>query len=217
MGNEDLVITQHKDSTRHSRRSAEESKRIILDAVRRHIETSGAISLKVLAISKETGLAEMTIYRLFKNREGLIAEALVEMWHDYVSVDIERGIQALSDTPAEVITPEFLASLMVMPSTPGGRDHRWLRIQILAAVANMPGLKTRISEEIQTETALLNELVAVIGKKIGGPVQAPSIRIMTYLLLAIPFGFVLDDLQEQPLNDEELHDFWVEFFVRFRS
>ena len=45
------------------RRSAAETKRIVLDAARRRIENEGAVSLKISDIVRDTKIADVIIYR----------------------------------------------------------------------------------------------------------------------------------------------------------
>ena len=103
------------------RRSADETRRLVLDAAVDWIEENGSASLKVVDIARASGVSEVLIYRYFDDRQGLLTAALVDLWERYMIEPLDAARQMIADLPTEAFTPEFLASIGVQPSTEAAR------------------------------------------------------------------------------------------------
>lgn len=66
-------------TTKRQRRSADETRQIILDAAVSWIEQNGTAGLRVVDVSRSCGVSEVLIYRYFTDRSGLLTAALVEL------------------------------------------------------------------------------------------------------------------------------------------
>ena len=195
------------------RRSAAETKRIVLDAARRRIENEGAVSLKISDIVRDTKIADVIIYRHFGDRRGVIIEALCEFWLEFTRANLDEARRVVHQALSRGVTGSLMASLMVRPEDPVYRRRRWLRIQTLAAAQEFPELLERIAVEQRLANDELEDLLEEIRIKNGReplPVAVESIRAA---MLGSTIGYVLDDTAGPSLTDEMQIRFWSHFFV----
>ena len=201
---------------KRARRSGEETRRIVLDAARQQIERAGAITLHVAGIARETGISQTLIYRHFGSRSHLIEETLLEMWRASVEEareEAEALLARLGDLPAGSITAEQLAEVMLVPRAGSNPTVRQLRVQILAAAAELPDLRSRLAA-LQRELDDVTERMIVSGLAALGvqtpPVGVPMLRV---LISALALGYAVDDLRgADAIDDAEVRRFWTVLF-----
>ena len=68
-------MSLQESNLRKPRRSAAETRSIVLDAAVGWIEENGSSSLKVSDIARNSGVSEVLIYRYFTDRQGLLTAA----------------------------------------------------------------------------------------------------------------------------------------------
>ncbi len=205
-----MTVTERSGSRR---RSAAETKRIVLDAARRRIEAEGAVSLKISAIVRDTKIADVIIYRHFGDRRGVIIEALCEFWLEFTRANLEEARRAVHQAPEGRVTASLMASLMVRPEDPAYRRRRWLRVQTLAAAQEFPELLERIAAEQRLANEELEDLLEEVRLKNGlGPLPVPAQSIRT-VMLGTSISYVLDDAAGPSLTDEMQLHFWSHFFL----
>ena len=203
------------DRSSKSRRPGSETRRLVIDAARRRIESDGAVSLKISDIVRETGIADVIIYRHFGDRRGVIVEALAEIWLEFTRANIADARQVIHSAPDGGVSASTLASLTVRPENPNYRRRRWLRVQTLSAAQEFPELRERIATEQALANDDLQDLLEVIRRKNGmGPFPVPVETIRANVIGA-SIGLVLDDLAGGSLTDEAQMAFWRHFFVSF--
>lgn len=200
-------------SPRRRRRSADETRRIVLDAAVEWIEENGSASLKVSDIARTSEVSEVLIYRYFNDRQGLLTTALVDLWERYMTQPLDAARQMIADLPTEAFTPEFLANIGVQPSTEAARKSRWARLQVLAASPENPELRAMIKESQSRISAEHESLIELVRSKMPGR-HLPSVRLMRMLNQNVMFGFVIEDLVDDPVSDEELREFLTMFYSR---
>lgn len=201
---------------KRTRRTGEETRRIVLDAARQQIERAGAITLHVAEIARETGVSQTLIYRHFGSRAHLIEETLLEMWRASVEearAEAEALLARLGDLPAGSITAEQLADVMLVPRAGSNPTIRQLRVQILAAAAELPDLRSRLAT-LQRELDDVTERMIVSGLAALGvqtpPVGVPMLRV---LISALALGYAVDDLRgADAIDDAEVRRFWTVLF-----
>lgn len=206
-------VTAPQTISSKTRRSANQTRALVLDATIEWIEEHGSSGLKVVDIANRSGVSEVLIYRYFDDRQGLITAALVELWERYMVQPLTKARQMINDLPTEAFTPEFLVSLGVQPSSDEARKSRWARLQVLAASPESPELRAMIRDSqarINEEHELLIELIR---SKMPGA-HLPSVRIMRMLNQNVIFGFVIEDMVDNPISDEELREFLILFYRR---
>ena len=198
---------------RRQRRSAAETKTIVLDAAVDWIEENGSSSLKVSEIARGAGVSEVLIYRYFADRQGLLTAALVELWERYMVHPIAVVREMIAGLPTGALTPELLASFALPPSSDRARKTRWANLQVLAASPENPELRAMIKESQSRNNAEHESLITLIRSKMPGR-HLPSVRMMRMLNQNVIFGFVIEDLVDDPISDEEFQEFLVMFYNR---
>ena len=196
---------------RRRRRTADETRRLVLDAAVDWIEENGSSGLKVVDIARASGISEVLIYRYFDDRQGLLTAALVELWERYMIQPLDAARQMIADLPSEAFTPEFIARIGVQPSTEAARKSRWARLQVLAASPENPELRAMIKESQSRINAEHESLIELVRSKMPGR-HLPSVRMMRMLNQNVIFGFVIEDLTDDPVSDEELVEFLTMFY-----
>lgn len=195
------------------RRTADETRALVLDAAVDWIEENGSSGLKVVDIARASGISEVLIYRYFDDRQGLLTAALVELWERYMVQPLDAARQMIADLPSEAFTPEFIARIGVQPSTGAARKSRWARLQVLAASPENPELRAMIKESQSRINAEHESLIELVRSRMPGR-HLPSVRMMRMLNQNVMFGFVIEDLVDDPVSDEELREFLTMFYSR---
>ena len=198
---------------RRRRRTADETRALVLDAAVDWIEENGSSGLKVVDIARASGISEVLIYRYFDDRQGLLTAALVELWERYMIQPLDAARQMIADLPSEAFTPEFIARIGVQPSTEAARKSRWARLQVLAASPENPELREMIKASQSRINAEHESLIELVRSRMPGR-HLPSVRMMRMLNQNVIFGFVIEDLVDNPVSDEELRDFLTMFYTR---
>ena len=206
-------MSLQESNLRKPRRSAAETRSIVLDAAVGWIEENGSSSLKVSDIARNSGVSEVLIYRYFTDRQGLLTAALVELWERYMAHPISAIRAKVADLPDDTFTPELLASLAVAPSSDHAQKSRWARLQVLAASPENPELRAMIRKSQSRANDEHESLIELIRSKMPG-VHLTSLRMMRMLNNSVIFGFVEEDLVDDPISDQEFHDFLVMFYSR---
>ena len=206
-------VSDAAPGSKRRRRSADETRAIVLDAAVAWIEENGSANLKVVDIAKASGISEVLIYRYFDDRQGLLTAALVELWERYMTQPLDDARRLIADLPDEAFTPEFLVSISVQPNSDAARKSRWARLQVLAASPENPELRRMIKESQSRINREHESLIELIRTRMPGR-HLPSARIMRMLNQNVIFGFVIEDLTDEPVTDEELNEFLVMFYDR---
>ena len=206
-------VSDAAPESRRRRRSAEETRTIVLDVAVAWIEENGSANLKVVDVARASGVSEVLIYRYFDDRQGLLTAALVALWERYMIQPLDDARRLIADLPDEAFTPELLVSLGVQPNSEAARRSRWARLQVLAASPENPELRAMIKESQSRINAEHESLIELIRSRMPGR-HLPSVRIMRMLNQNVIFGFVIEDLTHEPVTDEELNEFLRMFYDR---
>lgn len=200
-------------TTKRQRRSADETRRIILDTAVTWIEENGSANLKIVDIARASGISEVLIYRYFTDRQGVLTAALVELWERYMTAPLDEARHLIVDLPEDAFTPGLLITLSIRPNRDIERRRRWARLQVLAASPENPQLAQLIRETQTRINREHEELIALIQERMPGH-HVVSPRMMRMLNQAVSFGFVMEDLSDEPIDEEELDAFLLEFYRR---
>ena len=200
-------------ATKRVRRSADDTRRLVIDAAVSWIEEHGSANLKIVDIARSSGVSEVLIYRYFTDRQGVLTAALVDLWERYMTEPLDQARAMIENLPDDTFTPEFLVSLGLRPNRDIERRRRWARLQVLAASPENPEL-ARLIRETQTRINREHEsLIDLIRSRMPGR-HVPSARIMRMLNQNVMFGFLLEDLADDPISEDELDEFLLEFYRR---
>ena len=121
----------------------ETSRRAILESARQEIESKGILGLRVAEVAQGAGTSVTQIYRFFRDRDGLLAQVLGDMYEEFHDRAVRLFLDAI---PAEgPLTVESLA--LALPSPTMSYTHRMHehRMQIMAASVTNRDLKDRVT------------------------------------------------------------------------
>lgn len=193
-------------------RTAGNSKAAIVAAARDEIERTGILGLRMAEVASRAGVSDTLIYKYFGDRNGLLTEALAEMWHEYVSSNLEAARSAIRGLSDEELTPEVFAATKARPSDDEQRRRRWMRIQILAASLEIPELRRRLGEEQRRVQSAFEEISNEHRERLEHDGFAVDARVEGIITMAAGIGLVLSDLlEDDALTDEESVGFWTAY------
>jgi len=193
------------------------SRERIKSAARQELNDSGILGLRMEVVAEKANVSVPLIYKYYKNREGLLTEVLSELYdgdsYEKLSAYVEIFEQIESPT-IDDITIMFATvqqSFRVL--------SRWKRLQILAASAEIPELRTRLTaihlNQQQRVVDFLEIAIRAVGSK--NP-EATEESISAAVALAPPlaslimtqsFGSVLDDLVDYEDREAAAEDMKV--------
>lgn len=129
---------------------AEANRGAILQSARREIEDKGILGLRVAEVAEGAHSSITQIYRFFRDRDGLLAQVLGDMYEEFHDRAVSMVVDSLS---AHVqLTVEILAQALPSPTNAYTHRRHEHRMQIMAASVTNPDLKERLSRV--TESAL---------------------------------------------------------------
>ena len=112
----------------------------ILAAALNELRRNGSVGFRIDAVLAETGLSVGNVYHHFKNRDGLLRAAFLQVLQEVVEYDtavleeLERRSTSVDDVLAG------LRQLTVVTQQPERRDLRWLRVEAMAVARHDPEL-----------------------------------------------------------------------------
>jgi AcrR family transcriptional regulator len=208
-----LFQVSDNTATKRVRRSADDTRRLVIDAAVSWIEENGSANLKIVDIARVCGVSEVLIYRYFSDRQGVLTAALVELWERYMIEPLDQARAMIENLPDDAFTPELLVKLGIRPNLEVERRRRWARLQVLAASPENPELAQLIRETQNRINREHESLIDLIRTRMPGR-HVPSARVMRMLNQNVMFGFLLEDLTDNPVSQDELDEFLLEFFER---
>jgi len=195
------------------RRTADETRALVLDAAVAWIEENGFASLKVVDIARSSGVSDVMIIRHFSDRSGLLTAALVELWKRHMAEPIKQARAIIESLPDDQITVDLLVDLGIHPNEEFRRRRRWARLQVLAASPELSELADLIKDTQNRANREHEELIDYVRSRMPGE-HFPSSRMMRMLQQSIALGFVMEDLTDSPITDDELDEFLRVFYQR---
>lgn len=130
----------------------------ILESARKEIETKGILGLRVAEVAQGAHTSITQIYRFFRDRDGLLAQVLGDMYEEFHARAVAMVIEAVPD--GQPVTVEILAR--ALPSPTNAFTHRMHehRMQIMAASVTNPALKERLTLVTESVLARWEEVLA---------------------------------------------------------
>ena len=134
---------------------SQSSRDAILASARREIERVGILGLRVADVASGADSSITQIYRFFKNRDGLLARVLGDMYDEFT----ENAVSNYKDR-IETINPltiDALVDAIPYQLTPESMRIQELRLQILAASTTNEPLRQRLEVCSRNLLTLWNE------------------------------------------------------------
>ena len=178
-------------------------------AARQELSDSGILGLRMEVVAEKAQVSVPLIYKYYKNREGLLTEVLSELYDG----DSYEKLAAYAEVFEQMESPtvDDIAILFATVQQGFRSLDRWRRLQILAASAEIPELRTRLAaihlDQQQRVIDFLGVAIRAVASKYPGTTDESleaAIKLaapLASLIMTQSFGSVLDDLVE--IEDRE--------------
>ena len=186
-------------------------------AARQELSDSGILGLRMEVVAEKAKVSVPLIYKYYKNREGLLTEVLSELF----DADSYEKLAAYVEIFEQMESPTIddIAVLFATVQQSFRSLDRWRRLQILAASAEIPELRTRLAaihlEQQQRVVDFLEIAIrAVASKNPGSTEESISAAValappLASLIMTQSFGSVLDDLVDYEDREAAAEDMKV--------
>ena len=186
-------------------------------AARQELSDSGILGLRMEVVAEKAKVSVPLIYKYYKNREGLLTEVLSELYDG----DSYEKLAAYADVFEQMESPTIddIAVLFATVQQGFRSLDRWRRLQILAASAEIPELRTRLAaihlDQQQRVVDFLQIAIRAVASTYPGTTEE---SISAAVALALPlaslimtqsFGSVLDDLVDYEDREAAAEDMKV--------
>ena len=186
-------------------------------AARQELKDSGILGLRMEVVAEKAQVSVPLIYKYYKNREGLLTEVLSELYdgdsYEKLAAYVEIFEQMESPTIDDI-------AILFATVQQGFRSlDRWKRLQILAASAEIPELRTRLAaihlDQQQRVIDFLEIAIrAVALRNLGTTEESISAAValappLASLIMTQSFGSVLDDLVDYEDREAAAEDMKV--------
>jgi AcrR family transcriptional regulator len=178
------------------------------------IEKNGIVGLRVANIAKQAGVSVPLVYKLFGDREHLLATVLSESIETFYLTDI-NNIRALVENSESNITVELLLQALPMPSDAFRLKQRKLRMLIFAASYESPKLRKAVGKAQQTIQHATRDLIHLVRERSGSKVDVNE-DVIAFAVQAFGFSFSIHDINpDNPLSDATYREFMTDFLNRY--
>ena len=178
-------------------------------AARQELSDSGILGLRMEVVAEKAKVSVPLIYKYYKNREGLLTEVLSELYDG----DSYEKLAAYADVFEQMESPTIddIAVLFATVQQGFRTLDRWRRLQILAASAEIPELRTRLAaihlDQQQRVVDFLQIAIRAVASTYPGTTEesiSAAVALappLASLIMTQSFGSVLDDLVDYEDRD----------------
>ena len=186
-------------------------------AARQELSDSGILGLRMEVVAEKAKVSVPLIYKYYKNREGLLTEVLSELYDG----DSYEKLAAYADVFEQMESPTIddIAVLFATVQQGFRSLDRWRRLQILAASAEIPELRTRLAaihlDQQQRVVDFLEIAIRAVGSKNPDTTEesiSAAVALappLASLIMTQSFGSVLDDLVDYEDREAAAEDMKV--------
>jgi len=169
-----------------------DSRERILQATRARLNSGGILGLRVADVAKDADTSITLIYKYYRDRDGLLAQVLGDMYDEFRQRQMQRIDTWLSQN--ETITFEQYADLTPNPAEETKID-RDFRLQVLATALENEELRVRIKKTTNDVYKWTLETLEVARKKLPVEDQGFDGRFVSVIMFNMMFVFydLLDD------------------------
>ena len=169
-----------------------DSRERILQATRARLNSGGILGLRVADVAKDADTSITLIYKYYRDRDGLLAQVLGDMYDEFRQRQMQRIDTWLSQN--ETITFEQYADLTPNPAEETKID-RDFRLQMLATALENEELRARIKKTTNDVYKWTLETLEVARKKLPVEDQGFDGRFVSVIMFNMMFVFydLLDD------------------------
>ena len=169
-----------------------DSRERILQATRTRLNSGGILGVRVADVAKDADTSITLIYKYYRDRDGLLAQVLGDMYDEFRQRQMQRIETWLSQN--ETITFEQYADLTPNPAKETKIDRNF-RLQMLATALENEELRVRIKKTTNDVYKWTLETLEVARKKLPVEDQGFDGRFVSVILFNMMFVFydLLDD------------------------
>jgi AcrR family transcriptional regulator len=186
-------------------------------AARQELSDSGILGLRMEVVAEKAKVSVPLIYKYYKNREGLLTEVLSELYDGDSYEKLAAYVEVFEQMESPTI--DDIAILFATVQQGFRSLDRWKRLQILAASAEIPELRTRLAaihlDQQQRVIDFLEIAIrAVASRNLGTTEESISAAValappLASLIMTQSFGSVLDDLVDYEDREAAAEDMKV--------
>ena len=186
-------------------------------AARQELNDSGILGLRMEVVAEKAKVSVPLIYKYYKNREGLLTEVLSELYDG----DSYEKLAAYAEVFEQMESPTIddIAVLFATVQQGFRSLDRWRRLQILAASAEIPELRTRLAaihlDQQQRVVDFLQIAIRAVASTYPGTTEesiSAAVALappLASLIMTQSFGSVLDDLVDYEDREAAAEDMKV--------
>lgn len=134
---------------------SQQSREAILKSARHEIERAGILGLRVADVASGANSSITQIYRFFKNRDGLLARVLGDMYDEFTENAVGYFKTSIADI--DPLTVDAIVAAIPYQLSPENMRTQELRLQILAASTTNETLRMRLETCTQKLIEMWNE------------------------------------------------------------
>ena len=186
-------------------------------AAREELRDSGILGLRMEVVAEKAQVSVPLIYKYYKNREGLLTEVLSELYDGDSYEKLAAYVEVFEQMESPTI--DDIAILFATVQQGFRSLDRWKRLQILAASAEIPELRTRLAaihlDQQQRVIDFLGVAIRAVASKYPGTTDESleaAIKLaapLASLIMTQSFGSVLDDLVDYEDREAAAEDMKV--------
>ncbi|MFZ9445709.1 MAG: TetR/AcrR family transcriptional regulator [Ilumatobacteraceae bacterium] len=181
----------------------QESEEMILRSARCEIERVGILGLRVADVASGANSSISQIYRHFKNRDGLLARVLGDMYDEF-TLDVVRNYLARLEGK-NPLTVDALVDAIPLQFGAGSMRSQELRLQVLAVSTTNEALRLRLERCTSLLVAEWNAALDWIESRMA-PGESLDRRVFL-MVLALQNPYYRALLGEQGFTEDEYRDF----------
>ena len=176
-----------------------DSRERILQATRARIKQDGIIGLRVADIAKDAETSITLIYKYYRDRDGLLAQVLGDMYAEFRAA-FHTKIEDWLATKDSLTLEEFVC---LMPNPEEETKHaRDFRVQVLATALENPELHKTIKADTEAMYRWMRNTIEANRHKLPADDQNFDIRFFTVIMFNIMFVYY-DLVDEDKISADE--------------
>ena len=176
-----------------------QSRERILQATRARIKQDGIIGLRVADIAKDAETSITLIYKYYRDRDGLLAQVLGDMYAEFRAA-FHTKIEDWLATKDSLTLEEFVC---LMPNPEEETKHaRDFRVQVLATALENPELHKTIKADTEAMYRWMRDTIEANRHKLPADDQNFDIRFFTVIMFNIMFVYY-DLVDEDKISADE--------------
>ena len=176
-----------------------QSRERILQATRARIKQDGIIGLRVADIAKDAETSITLIYKYYRDRDGLLAQVLGDMYAEFRAA-FHTKIEEWLATKDSLTLEEFVC---LMPNPEEETKHaRDFRLQVLATALENPELHKTIKADTEAMYRWMRNTIEANRHKLPADDQNFDIRFFTVIMFNIMFVYY-DLVDEDKISADE--------------